>query len=359
MKYRVYLFGDENSGLDISRYVSEVPAVIEERAIGQEKILSVTYEIIVNNFSGFFSGDGPKSIIKGVNYLYRPIYVYKYNVLIWVGLLTDISRDYREKTVRFFSVSSLYKFKDIKIEYTSLDWETPGEIIKAIFDNYGYTDYSPSQIAATIGANQAAGIYVKAAITKELNMFLCPGIEKLAEVACAEVYARGNLTVIQPFAIAATGAQVAIGAADITDDLIITSTEDRLINDYRITYSGGAVTDGEANNLGTTSRALYGAKEARELSGGADDCIIIRDRRAAIGIGEAHITHGHYGLPYNPRARQRIELSVKAKFSELITLKTFLKLTYGPEGWADKVFEVARTENNQENDNIIIEALEI
>lgn len=362
MDPRILIF--DNIDLYALGYAKDLIRIGEERTFGRSKLMPGDYTIELNNIDDFFSADNPKSIFSGVNWLFSPLLVYNADgALVWDGVIRNIERNHETKMATINSVSALYKFQNVKIDYQSADWETPADALKNIMIAIGFTDYDPASLQASADYHASVGCYLKCNFTSEANVTFQSVAEKLGEYGCADCYCHKNKIVYQVYRPFTGGIKVNLKESDLLEAPIVSVVEDEIINEFDIGYyedGGTQATDAANNNIGATSRAVYGLHDLPEMRSGSDNSqIIFKDKTSALFIGESYIRRTHALLATRARPRQKITTKISIEQKDWIDLNTFFTLSLTDELWMDKVFEIFSTNIDYESGQIEIVAYEV
>jgi len=358
---RVLILDDE---IDIYDRVDKLIKITEQKTFKRDKLIINDISLTANNYDNYFSVNNSNSIFNNVRWRYKPFKIFnKDEEKIWDGIVYDIVRDHQRKLAVIRSRDRLYKFKNIKISYSSSDWETPAEAAKNIMDNYNFTDYNAKAVQNSINILTDAQCYIKCHINSEDNIKFMHALEKLGEYAVADVFTMNNEVYFKCWEPFVGGVTVRLTEDDILKSLKVHSPlEFNLINNYGITISDGTVeTDAGNNNIGEVSRQdqFYGTQDLNEIDGSLENEIEIRDNASAVYIGETSIKRTHINLSKQPRPPEVIEFVLPIDFRHLITLETYFRISFSDEGWDAKLFEPYTIIKDEDNNRMTITAYEV
>ena len=347
-------------------YVSNIAGINEKKTFQKDKLISNTYNLLVENYDNFFSINNSNSLFSGTNWLYEPIQVYNRDEeLIWDGVITAIERNHNTKTAIVKSKNLFFKFRNDKVEYTSSDYETPAIAFKNICDTMGFTGYNEASINTSDALYVAAGCYTKLNINLSDNLSFQHCLEKMGEYGNADVYSHKNEIYYVHWVPFTGGVSVTLNANE-KDKLkslpIITEEERDLINQYNIGYEGDggtAATDTGNNNIGLVSRNKLGVHSLREMRSSDDTQFMFKDLTSAVYIGEGYIRRSQKNLSTDPAPLTKIKFNIFSDNKEWLDLQSYFRLTLPDESWTDKIFEVFEFNISEDNDDISLLAYEV
>jgi hypothetical protein len=300
--------------------------------------------LTVNNADNFFSVNNPSSLFKDVQWRFTPVTIYDEDgELVWNGVIEDIKRNHGTKTADIITKNSLIQFMNLKVAYTSADWETAAGAAKNILDNAGFTDYNVKSFQDSKNQLENESCYIKVNFEEDDDITLQQAIEKLAEFGCADAFSHVGNIYFKHYRPFTGGIKVNLGIKDIGDPSVVGGVA-VLVNDYRIGYDGDGgtpATDANSNDIGANSRAKFGTQSLREMGGGTDDQIVFKDKTSATYIGECHIRRVHIDLDkVTVKLREQASFQVPIKHDEWIDLETYFSITLSDEGWNEEPFEI-------------------
>lgn len=347
-------------------YATSIINVSEQKTFRRDKLISNTYNLVVENYDNFFTVNNPVSIFSGSRWLYEGIQIYnKDEELIWDGIITGIDRNHNTKTAIIKTKNKFFKYRNEKIEYESSDWETPAAAVKNICDAIGFTNYDEASINTSASRYEDAGCYIKCDFNPSDNIDFQTCIEKLADYGNADAYSHlGNLYFVHwvPFT-GGVSINLNAGQRDKFKSLPqVTEIESDIINDYNIGYYGDddtSATDSANNNIGEISRSYYGIHSLPETNSSNEQQIIYKDLTSAVWIGEGYIKRTHKNLNTNPEPLSKIRFNLFADNKEWINLQSYFGLTLSDEDWTNKICEVFEFTIDEDGDNIELVSYEV
>lgn len=349
-------------------YVESMPDIIESKGFGRGKLTPTDFTLSLRNNDNTFSVDNPKSFLYGFKWQYSNIKVYDSDeILILDGIVKDVSRNHRNKTVQVQCKDKIFQNRKTSIEYESDDWETPISVSKNIMDVEGL-EYDSTSVIASINQLKSDGCYVKVNINKSDNLSVFQAVQKMGIYGCSDTYMHLN-KVYQQFWQPYSGGVSVTFDYGIKKDCprttpIVSTLESSMYNDYSIGYFGdGGVpaTDSNSNKIAKASRNpdRYGTQQLPEMrAGDSNKQIYFKDKNSAIVIGEAYIRRGHFTLSIDPKILQTFLFDVSYSYRKQIQVGTYFRMTFADEGWVSKVWEVAGIKKNLDKQDINITAWE-
>jgi len=350
-------------GQDITERTKELLKITEQKTSKRNKLINNSFKIIADNADDQLTPNNSKSFLNGLNFYYEPFQIFnRDNELIWDGIVRNIFRNHKNKTVAIDTVSKLHKFKDIKIVYKSSGFETPATAAFNIMNQVEFTDFDTKTIQDSINVLTENNCFIKVNLDEEDNLTFMPCIEKLGEYAGADVYSKDLKIHFKTWTPFTGGVSFSLDESKIDKLPNVKGDEKELVNNYSISFDGDndtPATDATNNNIGAVSRLRFGTKDLPEFSRGVDSIIIFKDKTSAVYIGELYIRRSHIDLETNPRPPDEIGFRLKADNKDFFTINSFFKLSLDSENWIDKVFEVFKTKLDENQNIITIDALEV
>jgi hypothetical protein len=347
---------------DITDRVREFFIVREQRGFNQSRLFNVEYSINLENFDNFFSPEVSTSIFHGQSTLYLPVKVKdRDGNIIWDGLIKDIERDHREKTVQLKTVSALHKFQNVNISYTSSDWETAAAAAKNIMDNAGFTDYDGGTITKSDSDLTSNNCFVKVDIGTDDNGNLMNVLAKLAEMSASNIYTFENKVYFQHWQSFTGNPTLTIEEKDMLAKPIVNLKQDIMVNAFSIFYSGDqGVAQTDTNNIGLASINTYGTRNLPQMRGDDKAQIQLKDSTTATYIGEQQIkrTHKDYNKgSVSPLYLARIDVSLD--FKENLNLNSILAMNFDDESWVNTPYEITSISYDYNRNTMSLEILEL
>lgn len=341
-------------------YISDLGALSESRTFQKDKLIDNDISIEVDNADGYFSANNPRSPYYGQQWRFSPFKIWNSEgILIWDGILWDIIRNCETRKATLVSRSSLSRIKNIKVSYTSSDWETGAAALLNIFETYGITEYDQKSFVDSAEILSNAGAYIKAYINTTDNLSLQGVVEKIAEYCCADVYAHLGIIYFKVWKYNVRPDRINIGEADILGGPTVQEAMSEIYNDYSIGYDGDGgtpATDSANGNIGELSRARYDTHALPELWTNENNQIIFKDLATAVWVGEQYIRRTHRNLMTAPLPLLKSEFMVDGRLQQYIDLETSLALTFRDEAFAGYALEVFGISRNYDRNTIDITA---
>ncbi len=362
---RVIAFGKDLYALGL---VLLLPKIKEKKTFRRDLLISNNYNLDVDNTDNLFSIDNSVSILNGIKWLYEELTIYGTSgEIIWEGIITDITRDHKNKTSVIETKSKLYQLRKRKIAYTSSDWETQATAFRNLCIQEGFTAYNSQSVTRSESLLTENNCFVKVAFDLEDNINFMEAIAKLGDYSNSDVYSHGFEVYFQHWVPFTGGVSVFLNTEtrEIGKRLktvpFVRMDQGIMINDFSIGYDGDneiPATDLNSDNIGLISRNRYGSISLPEMQSNENAQIIFKDKVSAVYIGNGNIKRTHKNLTTDPTALTKIVFNLFADHKDWITLETFLKLTFPDESWTEKVFEIFEFNVDEDADDISCVAYE-
>jgi hypothetical protein len=343
-------------GLDISKRLGDMPEILEERGMQSDIRFPDSCKIELRNWDKGMSADHPKSIFGKTDWQDRAITIWDRSGLrIWDGILSNVISDHSKRTTTIDSRSTLCRYKDVPVAYTSGAPETPAAALGNIMASIGFTNYDAGELANSAGAQSAILVSVTLAAADKITF--SQAIDKLCLLGCADCYQ--HLDKLRYCAWTddtprRTG--IVLDEDGIVGDPEITRRYDDVVNDYAI-WGGGAVQT-DATGYGLASRLRYGSKVLQGVSSSSDTKWVVSTAAGATEIGQRWIRRTHANFSTMPTARWQIIVPIRLHRIAWIDLRTDFGLTYAREGWTAKQFRVVGFTRSDRDRVIKVTALE-
>jgi len=358
---RVLLYDDTLDIYDLG-YVVDIEDIEEQKSFQRDKLIVDEYELNVKNTDNFFSIDNTNSAFYGQAWLFSTLRIYDdNNVKIWDGIITDIERNHDDKTAVIRSKTSLAKYQNAIVAYESADWETPAHAFENICIAVGFTDYDTVTLTASKNAFTAANCFIKCDIYEEDGSNFQNILEKLAEYSASDCYMHAGKIYFQHWQEYNNQAFISIPEKNISSLQVSTNSEE-IINQCYMGYydDAGVPFEDGASGLGYKSRLRFGIQQMPELStSGGEQQMQIKDLTSATYIFNSYVKMTTKNYSGSPRPRTKINMTINADIGEYIDLKSYLKINYSGESWAEKVFEIYEFTINKNENTISLICFEV
>lgn len=343
-------------------YVEDLPNLTERKTFRRDKLISNEYDLIVDNSNNFFSMDNSKSLLNGEVWLYSPIVITGTSEeTIWDGIVTKIIRNDDKAIIK--SQNSFYKFRNQAIEYESSDWETGAHAFENICNLVGYTNIDSQSLERSKAILANNNCYIKVNINRSDDVEFQYAIEKIGIYSLADVYAHLNNIYFSVWDETDIFSVIELDESDLlTPPLNIQEENTEVINDFSLGYDGDLnipITDSAGNNIGSASRSFYGTQSLNEADTSYGNQIRYKRKEAAQFVGEGYIKRTQKKISEVPLPLTRFNTAIPADHREWITLESKFRLTYEPEGWSSKLFEVFEYSINEDINRISLLAYEV
>jgi hypothetical protein len=348
-------------GQDVTEYLTGgLPSIEEQKEFDFAKLINNVFTFEMDNIDGAFSLNNEKSLFHQTTWMNQPVTLDGWGGdRLMSGIITDVAPNYSGGTPKTNVTvkSSLFTFKDINIEYTSSDWETPADTFKNICDAIGFDSYNTIAISRSKAAFTENSCYWKVVVEKEDGQKFQSLVEKIAEYSNSRLYSYQDDLYFEHWVQYTGGASLFIEESDIITKPDIKSNRKILFNQYNIGYIGGVATDA---TYGASSRGRYGTLEYPEMATGSDEeMIYFKDSVSAKYIGESIILRGHRDLATNPSVLVTSTQTIDYRFKELMALNVFYRIDFTEESWDRKLFEIISYTINDNTREITITGLEV
>jgi hypothetical protein len=356
---RVLVLNSEIDLYDLG-YVLKDAKVIEQKTFERDKVITNQTIIPVHNIDDQFNPDNPTAIFNNVAWRYQPVKRYDEDGNLTLnGILDDFLDDQNGKKCGMVVKDSLLELFQTHVEYTSSDWETPGDAFKNLCDDYNVS-YNNKYAVDSIAYYTLNNAFIKCHFNLEDKITFQQAIEKIAKFGAADCYSVNNelcFKVWQPFS---GGVKFSLNDSDLAKP-VKRKLSRKYFNNYIIGYvgDGGTPTQDVNNNyIGEVSVKNNGSHDF-VVDGSDNQQIEIKDLVSAILFGETNIRRTHVNLSTNPFPPLIIDFSLPYEHKEFINLQTWFRLTNTANGWTDKLFEVYISDKDYARRLINIKAYEV
>lgn len=353
------------NGVDIYQdYVKSIEDVTEDKTYDKLKLITNVYNLPVINYNNYFSINNVRSPFNNTNWLYMPLEIIdENNDYIWIGDVTKFIRDHASIDGQVQSKDRLFRYRDNIIEYESADWETGADVLRNIFAQIGFTNYSVGELQRSIDILEDAGCYMVANFNESSKTTLRNVIEKIGIYSNCYTYTHNGVLYCQHYTFPNTKtASFTVTPADMRKLPAVEEDESGIYNDYSIGHAedgGTPETDTANNNIGEISRARYGTIQYPEMRTGDGNQIIYKNAASAVYIGEGKIRRGHKNLSTDPKPLTVIDFEIDDGFKNRITLDTVHGMTLPQESWTNKNFQVFTFTTNRRERKIVLKCYEV
>ena len=344
-------------------YVTSIPAIHERKTFKRDKIGDNSFTLKCKNYNNMFSIGHKVSMLTGTNWLYQSLKIINEDdITTWDGIVTNIKQDQRSKEVYIETKDTIFKSRNLIIEYESSDWETLATAAKNIMTNYSFTNYSEKTINESINQLTDETCLVKVNYNKSSRVTLIQALEDLGEKSCSDVFSHyGNIYFkhYQPYTGGVSLNLNVDKSTRLLTNPIINYLEPQMINQYSIDYDGSSgipQTDSDSTGIGIVSRNKYGIRELSPFNTGTGEQVVFKDSVSTKYIGECFLNMTHHDLSTQPQPIIKIQFDVDIKFKYYIDLENYFKLTLTDNDWEEKVFEVFEFRRNEDARKINIVA---
>ena len=353
-----------NNDLYAEGRLIEFPIVTEEKTFGRDKIISNEMVLRVRNDDNYFSVNNRKSPFGSHPWKYAKLLVYNFQGdLIWDGLIVDIKRIHEGKVAEITSQDSLAQFLSKRLLYTSADWETPADAVLNIFAAVGITNYNNTSLNRAKKKYVAGGCYIKCDFSQGDAITVLGALERLGEFGVADCFfSRNTFFFSHNVVFESRKIPKILVDSDFMEAPTVSFGQSDMKNEYAIRYVGDAevaATDVANGNIGASSRNLYGTQDVSEINGAENQQIMIRDKTAAVYIGECYIRRTHLNLGNNPMPPQWVDFTVDIRHRNDLDVNSYFRMTYADEDWNEKLCEIFMIEKNEDANYIRVTALEV
>ena len=308
---KVYLFGE-----DISRYVTEIPAIIQNKADYGQLIINDIPSLTGENSKGFWDISNSSSPFFGAPRLtHYKIEIEQDGEITYTGYIQSIIIENQTRTATVNLQSTLQQLLDKKIIYESAASSTPSAIVAEICELYQIL-YDTTSFGISNSIYTLDEVYICANFTNP-EISILDAFQQIAQLGIASIYSINGIVF---FDVVSENSTPSI--YEFTDD-----HDDQdgvsILNAPLIENMEKSYTTGYSVEWAGTPIATLGLETDRgiSISAGVDQNIKILSLQAAVWIGETW-------MDYVQKQQRRITFQTKSRLGKNLSLGYPVSIQY-------------------------------